>query len=210
MSRLKESISKLFTKLSIYYIRFVYKTSKIMSNGEYLKVTKPNDEKYILSFWHGDSYSLYPYMEGMELYIITTATKRGDYVSMICKSFGYKPLRLPDVTEGGNFLFKVKREISSGIDANLVIALDGPLGPYHEPKSLAVITAMLTKRKIMPLTISCKRKLHLKRWDKFVVPLPFNEINLHFFEPIEVNKCDLENDSIEIRNKIKHIMEGEI
>lgn len=208
MKKITEAFNKFLTLLSIYYIKFVYKTSKILSTGTFKLILDENDEKFIMCFWHGDSYSLYPYLEGKDLYVITTANKRGDYVSMICSYFGYKPLRVPDESHGGNYLFKVKREINGSSRANLTITLDGPLGPYHEPKSLAFITAVLTKRKVLPLTINCKRKIYLKRWDKFVMPLPFNEINLHFYDPIEVKKSDLENDAVLLRKQVKNIMEN--
>ncbi len=208
MKKITESFNKFLTLLSIYYIKFVYKTSKIVSTGAYQLIKDDNDEKFIVSFWHGDSYSLYPYLEGKDLYVITTATKRGDYVSMICRHFGYKPLRVPDESDGGNYLFKVKREINGSSRSNLTITLDGPLGPYHEPKSLAFITAVLTKRKVLPLTINCKRKINLKRWDKFVIPLPFNKISLHFYDPVEVKKSDLENDAASLRRQVKAVMEN--
>ncbi|MBU3188066.1 DUF374 domain-containing protein [Clostridium bowmanii] len=208
MSKISYFFGKLTTLISIYYIKFVYKTSKIVSTGQYKLLKADNDEKFIVVFWHGDSYSLYPYLSGQGLYVITTNNGRGDYINLICNHFGYKTIRVPDESEGGNFLFKIRRQINGPSCANLTITLDGPLGPYHQPKRFPFITAVLTKRKVLPLTIKCKRKIQLSgRWDKFVIPLPFNKIELHVYDPLKITKKDLENEAIYIREQVLKIME---
>lgn len=187
MNKISYFWGKFITLIAIYYIKFVYKTSKIVSTGQYTLLESTQDEKFIIVFWHGDSYSLYPYLSGQGLYVITTKNGRGDYINSICNYFGYKTIRVPDESEGGNFLFKIKREISGQDCANLAITLDGPLGPYHEPKPFPFITAYLTKRKVLPVTIKCKRKIQLKgRWDNFTIPLPFNRIEIDVHDPLGV------------------------
>lgn len=198
---------KLITQIAIYYIDFVYKTSKVVSTGAYHSLDSDHSEKYIIAIWHGHSYSLYPYLRGNELFVITTKNGRGDYISLICKHFGYTPIRVPDESEGGSFLFKIRRQINGQNVANLCITLDGPLGPYHEPKAFPFITALLTKRQVLPLSINCKYKFHLRRWDKFAIPLPFNKIEVHIHEPIEVTKKDLEQEAITLRGKVRIIMD---
>jgi len=207
MNKISDFLGKIITFISIYYIEFVYKTSKIVSTGNYKLLDSTTDEKFIIVFWHGDSYCLYPYLRGQGLYVITTNNGRGDYINLICDHFGYKTIRVPDESEGGNFLFKIRREINGPSCANLTITLDGPLGPYHQPKKFPFITAVLTKRKVLPITINCKRKIQLKgRWDKFTIPLPFNKIELHVYDPLEVTKKDLENDGISIREQVLKTM----
>jgi len=187
MNKISYFWGKLTTLIAIYYIKFVYKTSKIISTGQYTFLESAHAEKFIIVFWHGDSYSLYPYLSGQGLYVITTKNGRGDYINSICNHFGYKTIRVPDESEGGNFLFKIRREISGPDCANLAITLDGPLGPYHEPKPFPFITALLTKRKVLPVAIKCKRKIQLKgRWDNFTIPLPFNRIEIYVHDPLEV------------------------
>ncbi|MBU3145094.1 lysophospholipid acyltransferase family protein [Clostridium sp. CF012] len=208
MNKISDFFGKIITFISIYYIEFVYKTSKIVSTGQYALLEEGHDEKFIIVFWHGDSYCLYPYLRGQGLYVITTNNGRGDYINLICNHFGYKTIRVPDESEGGNFLFKIRREINGHSCANLTITLDGPLGPYHESKRFPFITAVLTKRKVLPLTINCKKKIQLKgRWDKFTIPLPFNQIELHVYDPLEVTKKDLDNEAISIRWNVLKIME---
>lgn len=187
MNKISYFLAKLTTLISIYYIQFVYKTSKVISTGQYTLLQFDHAEKFIIVFWHGDSYSLYPYLSGQGLYVITTKNGRGDYINLICNHFGYKTIRVPDESEGGNFLFEIRREISGPDCANLAITLDGPLGPYHESKPFPFITALITKRRVLPVAIKCKRKIQLKgRWDNFTIPLPFNRIEIDVHDPLGV------------------------
>ncbi len=202
MKKIIVFFEKLLTYISIYYIKFVYKTSKVVPSGRYELLNPEKDEKFVCGFWHGDSYSLYPFFRGKKLYIITTKNGRGDYITLICNKFGYNTIRVPDENLGGNFLFKIKKEVNGEDKGNLVIAFDGPLGPYHEPKPFPYIAALLTKRRVLPVSINCKRKITLtKRWDDFVIPLPFNKIEIHFHDPLEVSKNDINDNSISLKTR---------
>jgi hypothetical protein len=81
MNKISYFLGKFVTLISIYYIKFVYKTSKIISTGQYALLESDYPEKFIIVFWHGDSYSLYPYLRNQGLYVITTKNgcKRGLY-----------------------------------------------------------------------------------------------------------------------------------
>jgi len=75
----------------------------------------------------------------------------------------------------------------------VAIALDGPYGPHHIPKKFVLITSLVTKKKIQLISIKVKRKIQLNnRWDKYIVPLPFNVIEFTFHEPLTVKKDEYE------------------
>jgi lysophospholipid acyltransferase (LPLAT)-like uncharacterized protein len=180
---------KLLTKISIKYIDFVYKTSKVVKKGEYALLQRDYNEKFVLGFWHGDSYCFFPVLKGSGIYIITTKNKRGNDIANILHYFGYSPIRVPDESVGGNFLFKIRQKINGEDGGNLALTLDGPLGPYHIPKDFPFFIALISKRRFVPVSIRVKRKIHLtNRWDKYTIPLPFNQIEVHFHEPMEVTK----------------------
>jgi lysophospholipid acyltransferase (LPLAT)-like uncharacterized protein len=199
---------KIISVTSIYYIELVYKTSKIIRKGLIDLLESDDKEKVVIVFWHGDSYCLYPVLKGKKLHVITTKDRRGDYISLICKYFGYDTIRIPDESKEGHYLFKIVRTINKEDETNLAIAIDGPLGPYHVPKSFAFVTALLAKRKVMPVTIKIKRKIEIKsRWDNYKIPLPFNKIEIYAAEPIDVTKEDMKDNFMIVKNKIKDIME---
>ena len=184
-------------------------TSKIIVHGYNDVLNDDNKEKVVILFWHGDSYCLYPALIGTKLYIVTTKDRRGDYISEMCKYFGYQTIRVPDVSDGGNYLFNIGKIINKEDVSNIAISMDGPLGPYHVPKDFALVSALLTKRKVLPISINVKRKIELKRrWDNYKIPLPFNRITITFNQPIEVTKEDKKEGFVSIKNKIRVVMES--
>ena len=59
----------------------------------------------------------------------------------------------------------------------------------------------------MLVSFKVKRKIRLvKRWDKYVIPLPFNKIEIHFHEPLEIKKDELD----EIGEKITKELENKV
>lgn len=195
MKILKKLFRKSISLLFILYIRFVYSTSKIIITGKSEVFRSHYKEKFVFSFWHGCSYCFYPLLKGEKLCVIMTEDIRGEYISDICRYFGYTPIRVPDQSTGGNFFLKIRKTIKDEANASVAITFDGPLGPYHEPKIFPFAVALFTKRRVVPLSIDPQRKIILShRWDQFMIPLPFNRIQIVIHEPIEVKKEDLKEE----------------
>lgn len=189
------------------YIKLIERTSKVEFENKELVFTE-NGDKYLAVFWHENSYCLYPTLRGLGVAVITTSNKRGDYIANMCREYGYKPLRVPDEARADNPLFKLAREINASKDYHVALAMDGPLGPYREPKAFAFVLAEMTKRDILPVTVEVKRKLILfRRWDKFKIPLPFSHIKVTFNEPIKLSKQDRLDSYVQITDGLKKAME---
>lgn len=211
MHKLGQLKEKFISACLYYYIDFVYKSSKINITGNPEGLENDNPEKYIFFIWHGDSYCYYPFLKGKKLNIITTVNKRGGVISRISKHFGYDVIQLPDYAGKGDYIFKVKNKINKETDANLVMSIDGPTGPYHEAKDFAFIMAIFSKRKIIPLNIDVKYKVELKnRWDKLKFPLPFNKISIKINEAYSVSRKDRKDKFTKIKKNIKEVMESKI
>ncbi len=194
---------KLFHWLATNYIDLVYRTSLVRYTGKSMITCE--EERFVLGFWHGDSYCIIPALKGTNIFVITTSNRRGDYIANLCEYFGYTPLRVPDESVGGGFLFKIRKKINGADGGHLALAFDGPLGPYHVPKDFSYILARVSKRRIVPVSIEVKRKIRLtRRWDKYMVPLPFNQISVHFHEPIPVLSKELDP----IKQRTVEVMES--
>ena len=182
-------IQNIISLIFISYIKLVYKTSKIKIDGNAEFFKSDYKEKFVFSFWHGCSYCFYPLIRGEKLCVITTENRRGGYISNICKNFGYIPIRVPDESKGGNYFLLIRKIIKDEAKASVAITFDGPLGPLHEPKVFPFAVALFTKRRVVPISINVKKKIVLNnRWDKFIVPLLFNNINVYVHDPIDVDK----------------------
>jgi len=190
------------------YIDFVYRTSKINILGRDDILRNPDGEKVVALFWHGDSFCLYPALKGLDLYIVVTKDRRGDYISEVCQYYGYHTMRIPDASDGGNYLFKIRKTIAGEKPVNIAITIDGPIGIYHVPKDFSLVIAILTHRRVMPISADVKRSIRLtRRWDKFKIPLPFNEITIRFNEPMAVERGSGEDPFQAAKNDIVDIME---
>jgi len=203
MGWIRKTFNLLFIKLSAWYIEFVYHTSKITREGDFSLLEDTHEEKFVIGFWHGDSYCLYPVMKNSNIYIITTKNKRGDYVAALSERFGYIPIRISDESKGENDFQKLRRRVNVEERHSMGVAMDGPIGPYQVPKKWMMLAGVVLKRKVLLVSIHVKRKMRLRiRWDKYVIPFPFNVIEVNVRGPLEVNRKDL----AETENRIKDAM----
>ena len=127
----------------------------------------------------------------IDLKVVVTADKRGDYIENILNYYGGKALRMPDGIKMKGFLKDLKTE-SKKENGTLAIALDGPLGPFHEPKKIAPLLSNESGKELIGFKIDYSNKISLnKRWDKYSIPLPFTRIRINTVNFGVVTKDDL-------------------
>ncbi|WP_320046586.1 DUF374 domain-containing protein [uncultured Ilyobacter sp.] len=202
--------AKIIGRLSAFYIDMVFNTSKIVKKGHCELLENLSNEQFVIAFWHGDSYCMYPILKGSSLLVVTTEDRRGDYISEISKCFGYIPVRIPDKNNEGRSLIRIRNSIEKYRGASIGVTLDGPLGPYHKPKDFPFITALLSEKRVLPISLEFSRKIQLKkRWDKYTIPLPFNKIKLKTHFPLKITKEDKKNGFFNLKEQILQEMENE-
>ena len=69
--------------------------------------------------------------------VIVTADTRGNYIEHMVQRCGGHALRVPDGYQAFAALKKIVLDTYEK-EHSLAVALDGPLGPRHEPKKLVV------------------------------------------------------------------------
>ena len=106
-------------------------------------------------------------------------------------------------------MFQLKSQINKTNNANLVLSVDGPEGPEHQIKDFAIIMALFSDRKILPLTVDIKYSISLKnRWDKLKIPLPFNKITINVKKAFEIDRKDRKDKFKSLKKEIKKTMEN--
>ena len=195
------------TTAAVSYIRIVRATSKIEYKGRFdLVDSGDNGETFALGFWHGNSFCYYPLMPDRGHVIVTTSDKRGAVIEGIGRWFGYTPIRLPDESDPNVSLLRLRRMLSCAEGHHICFSMDGPSGPHHVPARFFLTSALLAKKRILPISVSVRRKVQSKkRWDKYLLPLPFANITFTFHEPLEVKKSDFDS----LPDKIRAIMNGD-
>jgi lysophospholipid acyltransferase (LPLAT)-like uncharacterized protein len=186
----------IISRLYWFAISLLYKTVRIQPVGEDRVSQLVSQGKRILfCFFHGDYLLLFPRFGSKEICIFTTQSRRGELLAEIIRLFGYTPYTIPDKRGHHLALDPMIEEIQKGYHS--VMAVDGPLGPYHKVKHGIIIMAQQTGNPIIPLGIASSWRIVLKkRWDHYTIPIPFSRAALIFGEQINVPE-DLDEDGIE-------------
>lgn len=182
----------LLSGIFLAYLKLVAVTGRVnVINEASLK------EDTIVGYWHGDSYCMQLVLKEISkkkkrINVIVTADKRGDVIERIISYYGASALRLPDGLKIRHFLRKLKE--TSKAPGIFAAALDGPLGPIHEPKKLLFLLASQSHKNMVYIHFKYNHVIRLKhRWDNYVIPLPFSRITARVEELGYIGKEDLRN-----------------
>ncbi len=154
--------------------------------------------KNIFAFWHGRMlYPIYYYtrtIKAVKSAILISQSKDGDYGEALVNRLGQTCVR-GSSSRGG---LKALHDLSNllGDNYNLALTPDGPRGPAFRAQVGIIKLAQYSHAVIIPTTFNASRKITLKSWDQFIIPLPFSRVHLAFSTPmvvpIESNKKDVE------------------
>jgi lysophospholipid acyltransferase (LPLAT)-like uncharacterized protein len=136
---------------------------------------------------------------GRRLAALVSASKDGALLAAVLERFGVQPVRGSSSRRGAQALLELTTWAERGYD--LAITPDGPRGPRYRVQAGAISLAQLTGLPIVPVTYNANRKLALKSWDKFQIPLPFTSCIIIFNKPITVpaGASDEEREKLRLR-----------
>lgn len=164
--------------LFVNYLRLLEKTVHI----EWHEDTQFGDSQKP-KIWHEDSFFMNLVLENLAhktrpVDVIVTADTRGNYIEQMVQRCGGHALRVPDGYKAFAALKKIVQDTYEK-EHSLAVALDGPLGPRHEPKKLAFYLSEHADEEFVGISISYSSCLRLKRrWDKYAIPLPFSRVTV--------------------------------
>lgn len=175
------------------YIRLVWATGRweIRNSGHadaYWREKKP----FIISFWHGRMLilpSMWPTTAKMHMLI--SMHRDGEMIARAIGHFGHGTVRGSAAKPGSN---KDKggaaalRGMLKALKAKEYVGItpDGPSGPRMRATDGIVTVARVSGVPIMPCSFSCRSRVVLNTWDRFVLPLPFSRGVIIWGEPIFV------------------------
>ena len=195
-------LSKVIPSLLIPYLELVARTSRITVQGDWDSLGNA-----VVGFWHTDSCAMNLLLRQMQTVptdfsVITTKDPRGDCIAKVLTHYGAAVERMPDGLSMRHYLSELKEACRTRI-SNLCIALDGPLGPLHEPHKLGFYVAHHAEKNVLLVQAQYSRKLSLfRRWDRYAIPLPWAHIQFNIRYLGSIHKEDLRNFD-QIREKIR-------
>ena len=120
--------------------------------------------------------------------------------------FGVEQVRGSTSRRGPQALLEMSSRAKLGYD--LAVTPDGPRGPRYVVQKGVIALAQVTGLAIVPVTCNTRRKICLKSWDGFQIPLPFSRCELLLNEPIFVPREACEVKREELRLELEGSLRG--
>jgi lysophospholipid acyltransferase (LPLAT)-like uncharacterized protein len=121
-----------------------------------------------------------------KLAALVSASRDGALLAAILKVHGVEQVRGSSSRRGPQALLEMTSRAESGYD--LAVTPDGPRGPRYVVQKGVISLAQVTGLPIIPVTCNTRRKICLKSWDGFQIPLPFSRCELILNQPILVSR----------------------
>lgn len=151
-------------------------------------------ERVIFALWHNRlAVSMACYRKFLRrqdrsrrLAALISASRDGALLACTLDKFHVHPVRGSSSRRGAQALIELTRAARQGYD--IAITPDGPRGPRYRVQEGLIALAQLTGLPILPVAIHYHRKIRLRSWDRFEIPLPFTRCDIRILGPIRVPK----------------------
>ena len=137
---------------------------------------------------------------------LVSASKDGALLAAVLGTYGVEQVRGSSSRRGPQALLELTHRAGLGYD--LAVTPDGPKGPRYVVQSGVISLAQVTGLPIIPVTCNTRRKICLKSWDRFQIPLPFSRCELVLKEPILVPRDADEIQREDLRLELETSLHG--
>jgi lysophospholipid acyltransferase (LPLAT)-like uncharacterized protein len=156
------------------------------SSRKVVKGTLPQGQK-VIALWHG-RLALATFFDRTHwpLYSFSSPHPDSLMITKAARLHGMKAV-YGSTREGALSGFRqALRAASRG--ASLLFTPDGPTGPRMHAQPGVAEFARMTGLAVLPVSFSAKNCIHLKTWDKSMLPLPFTTLVLVYGKPLQLAK----------------------
>jgi lysophospholipid acyltransferase (LPLAT)-like uncharacterized protein len=161
----------------------------------------------IFVFWHGRSMMLSAINAtyGIKGYAVSSRHRDGRMMAKLQRLFGLKPI-YGSTTEGAvSVLRQGLQRLNEG--HRIALSPDGPKGPRMRLNNGALYFAKMSGAPIIPVCYSSSKPWFQKRkWDMYLVALPFSKIICEIGEPFFIDRKATEADIAAAHDKLEKIM----
>ena len=178
---------------------------KSVGDGTYESILK-SGHRAIFAFWHGRIFPSTYYWRNRGIVVMTSQNLDGEGIAQCIQRLGYGVARGSSSRGGFRALAQLARDIRSGKDAAFTI--DGPRGPRYVAKQGPILLAFKTGAAVFCFHIAMKRKIQLKSWDEFQIPMPFTEAVSLQAEPLWAPPGSSEDDLRALHGKMQETLDA--
>jgi lysophospholipid acyltransferase (LPLAT)-like uncharacterized protein len=177
-------------------------------------LSKTRQHACIVAFWHNRIF-LMPYVyrrfwrqpEHERFAVLVSASRDGERIARVLDKFSLTCVRGSSSRRGREALRELINLVNDGYDAG--ITPDGPRGPRYHCQDGVISLAQFTQAPIVPMAWDVTRKIVVKSWDGFMIPLPFARATLRVAPPLavpaDVDDAQHEQKRLELENILKSL-----
>lgn len=163
-------------------------------------------ERRIYCFWHNRLLimpAIYRRLKNRKtMCAMVSRSRDGQYIADVLEAFGFVVTRGSSSRGGGAALKKMVKLLRQGLDAAVVP--DGPRGPCYTFREGAVLLSQLSGVPLVPVSYQVRRKICVKSWDRFMLPVPFSRGVFIWGDPVTISR----DETAEGREKIRARLEA--
>ena len=163
----------------------------------------PDHPRVIFCIWHNRlAFSMIVHRKfPRPLTALVSASKDGAMLAAVLNTFGVEQVRGSTSRRGPQALLELTKRAARGCD--LAVTPDGPKGPRYVVQKGIISLAQVTGLSIVPVTCNTSRKITLKSWDGFQIPVPFSRCEFILHKPILVARDAGEAEREDVREHLQ-------
>lgn len=139
---------------------------------------KKRDERIIYALWHGRHLIDYHKLSPENINVLVSPSRDGRRIATLLRMSGFSIIHGSSNKSPVKALITSVKTIQEGGD--FLITVDGPKGPPQISKPGVIYIAKKTQAWIVPTAFAAKKRILMRSWDRFLIPLPFTRA-IHIF-----------------------------
>lgn len=199
---------RLMAGVLVLAIRLVVRTFRYRWNDPHGLLERPPDGPVIFCIWHNrialcmEAYRVFARESNRKgMATMASASRDGGFIAAVLEKFGVVPIRGSSSRRGPQALLELVTWAERGRD--IALTPDGPRGPRYQVQDGLIAIAQVTGLPIVPFSFHARRKIELKSWDRFQVPLPFSRVEMNIGEAIRVPRELTEEQRVAVRQQVE-------
>ena len=176
------------------YVRLLRGTTRLALQGDPEgQVLLQSEAPVIFAVWHCQLLACL-YLAGVfcklkpPLVLMASPSRDGELIAEVARGLGFLVFPGSRHKGGVKALQQMAARMREGYSTGL--ATDGSRGPARVAQKGVLYLARETQTPIVPAAVANSRKITLKTWDRFEVPLPFGQSALLVDAPLWINPED--------------------
>lgn len=198
-------VHSLASFLACMYLTLVGITNRVLwRNRETVDNLEKKGQNHIYAMWHARQIPLIYTHKNRKICVLVSRSRDGEYMTRILRRFGLSVVRGSTSKGGPQAILELIDSAASGFHP--AMTPDGPRGPGRNVQQGIIYLAQKTSMPIVPVACGMSRKLVLRSWDEFQVPLPLGKTAVVYGNPVYVSKNDsLKSKSLELQKSLDSV-----